>query len=51
MHSLPSPWLQRGALTALAAARSAAYAKSFALRMSEEKDYPRSDAAKEGTQP
>jgi len=33
------------------AARSAAYAKSFALRMSEEKDYPRGDAAKEGTQP
>jgi catalase len=33
------------------AARSAAYAKSFALRMSEEKDYLRSDAAKEGTQP
>lgn len=33
------------------AARSAAYAKSFALRMSEEKDYPRGDAAKEGAQP
>ena len=33
------------------AARSAAYAKSFALRMSEEKNYPRGDAAKEDTQP
>jgi catalase len=33
------------------AARSAAYAKSFALRMSEEKDYPRGDAANGGTQP
>lgn len=33
------------------AARSAAYAKSFALRMSEEKIYPRGDTAKEGTQP
>lgn len=33
------------------AARSAAYAKSFALRMSEEKDYPRSGASQEGTQP
>jgi catalase len=33
------------------AARSAAYAKSFALRMAEEKDYPRGDAANGGTQP
>lgn len=33
------------------AARSAAYAKSFALRMSEEQDYPRGDATQEGTQP
>ncbi|MDY0870902.1 catalase family peroxidase [Dongia rigui] len=33
------------------AARSAAYAKSFALRMSEEKNYPRGDASQEGTQP
>jgi catalase len=33
------------------AARSAAYARSFALRMAEEKDYPRGDAATEGTQP
>lgn len=33
------------------AARSAAYARSFALRMSEEKNYPHGDTATEGTQP
>ncbi len=33
------------------AARSAAYRRSFNLRMAEEQGYPRGDAAKEGTQP